>query len=260
MISFRELYIDDYRIRRATLDDVATVIAIYHADDGAHVGFQVATEALLQAQREKDGSNLALDAWIAETFDGQIVATADVSSANDGGYLSSSVAVDAAHAGRGLEDALASLVQTRARQISGQVGADACACPVACVCMRRASLPTTRVPSAHVVAGPARERACACGSRAVGAGRCRRGRGGRRGPAPLVRPGAPSCADATVCAEGSARGQCVRVASRATADRSRVTSVALVLDLAWVRARQTVSSSPRGAYSSRVPRVLALCA
>lgn len=127
MAVFSEQYIDDYRIRRATLDDLVEVMATHHADDDAHIGFQVATEALLQEHLGQERCDVALDAWVAETYDGQIIATADVSGGRLGHGLARSVAVDPAHAGRGLEDALVTIVQARARQIADLACADECA-------------------------------------------------------------------------------------------------------------------------------------
>lgn len=112
-------YIDDYRIRPATLDDIAAVMAAYHADEGIHVSFQVTTEAYLlePGAAERD---LAHDAWVAETFDGYIIATADVSSDDDGNRISGNVAVNPDYAGQGLEHPLLALVEARARELAAR--------------------------------------------------------------------------------------------------------------------------------------------
>lgn len=294
MALFSEQYIDDYRIRRATLDDVAIVMATYYADDDAHIGFQIATEALLQEHWTQEESDLALDAWIAETYDGQIIATADVAGGRGDECLNSSVAIDPAHSGRGLEDALVSLVEARARQIAEWACADECACPEQQQTAEDAATPTARATRGeqgarirwevcwevcpdrapvHADDGIAESSAPSSArgvvvvpawawssARTPTAAARRRGRQRERGHcAPTT---VPDCATHERDAEGPRVSRAVRRVPVAGGPGgvSRGTGTPLVLDLALVRVGRAFPARADQARVSRDPRPLALCA
>lgn len=118
MALYFQHYVDDYRIRSASLADAAAATEVYRADEVAFSGRATMTAELVRADWSTPGRELSRDAWVAETHENQIVAVADVATQDDGVRIWGGAVVHPEHLGHGLGGALLGLVEARAREFA----------------------------------------------------------------------------------------------------------------------------------------------
>lgn len=119
MTGKREMTIDtlpqDFILRHPTLDDFEVVAKLYNACEIAAYGQPEMTLAEMRTYWMQSGFNLATDAWLALTAEGQPVGVADVDH-REHVRIFSGVDVHPDYRGRGIGTRLLQLVEERARQ------------------------------------------------------------------------------------------------------------------------------------------------